>query len=132
MDRRQQREFMRRSANIYRHQRDRAREYGQELPYRLPDFRELVVRCLDGLCLYCGRPLTVANFSADHSDPTSCSRDFHLANVEIVCLRCNQTKGVMSAQEFLKLLQALKDFRPKTRQDVLARLRAGGRLTKLR
>jgi hypothetical protein len=120
--------FINRTSDIYSAQKRRGREYRQEIPYSLEDFRE-VVREQDR-CSYCQIRLTPRTFSADHNLPVSRmtgSAAWGITNITICCAPCNETKGNMTGWEFMCLLEAIKDFPPVARQSILARLRAGAR-----
>jgi hypothetical protein len=91
-----------------------------------------VEQALDGPCPYCRQRLTPANFSLDHAQPVSCGGAWGRWNLEVCCLRYNQTKGILSAEHFRGLLALLASWEPRVRQDVLARLRAGGKLIRHR
>src|SRR5881394_2039333 len=92
--------FMKRSANIFRHQGERVRRYGQQLDYTLADLRELAEPCLGLPCPFCQALLTPGNFSIDHADPASRRGSFARDNLIVCCLRCNQTKGPLTEEEF--------------------------------
>jgi len=127
----QQRIFMVRTANIYRHQTLRAHKSHTGLNYTLEDFRRWVRKDLEeAACSYCAAPLTLLNFSADHRLPTSRGGSYQAANLVIVCERCNQCKGPLTDEEYLDLLVLLNQWLPQPRQNVLSRLRAGGRVVR--
>jgi hypothetical protein len=72
--------------------------------------------------------MTDATWSSDHATPTSRGGSFCLCNVEVICRRCNETKGPLTHEEFSALLAVLRDFTSVARMDVIRRLRAGGRV----
>ncbi len=118
-----------RTASIYRHQTIRAKT---TLPYTLCQFREHVTMYLRHLvCLYCKEALTPGNFSADHNIPMARSGSTDdLNNITICCTRCNQIKGQLTGEEFFALLLLANQFEPQAKRSLLARLRAGGKLTR--
>jgi len=118
--------FLRRTYAIYRNQKHRAHLVRQTLPYHLAQFRAQVESAEQ--CPYCRTLLLPENFSADHNLPVSRVSDpitWSIGNIVISCERCNQYKGNMSAEEFLRLLAVIKTFHPAAAQNLLARLRAG-------
>lgn len=103
---------------------------GQQLDYTLADLRELVEPYLGLPCPFCQALLTPGNFSIDHADPASRRGSFSRDNLIVCCLRCNQTKGPLTEEEFCCLIDLLNRFQPEARQSVLKRLYAGGRLVR--
>ncbi len=120
--------LIKRTSNIYRHQRERAQQYGVQLPYGLGQLRDLVSTALDKQCPYCDVVLDYRNFSVDHSEPVSRGGSFALDDLCVICMRCNQVKGNMNEGEFTRLLWLLREFQADVARNILARLRAGGRL----
>jgi hypothetical protein len=53
---------------------------------------------------------------------------FGADNLVFCCDRCNQAKGILSAEEFAQLLAIISSFHPRAKADLLARLRAGGKM----
>jgi 5-methylcytosine-specific restriction endonuclease McrA len=123
-----QRIFQARSANIYRHQRELAAQSGCKLDYDLARLRECIKLKLGTRCPYAGEPITVRNFSADHDVPVSRGGTFQFENLRIVSQRGNELKGTLTRDEFTRLLQTLQTMEPAAKQDVLRRLRAGGKV----
>jgi 5-methylcytosine-specific restriction endonuclease McrA len=117
----------RKISNIYSSHRRRAREFGQTLDYTCESLRVLVETAAS--CDYCGVALTTSNFTIDHMTPTSRSGPHVIRNLVVCCVRCNQTKGRLTHAEFHQLLDLLKTCPPAIRVDLLARLRAGARVT---
>ncbi len=117
--------FNKRSANIYRHQRNRA---SGKIPYSLDELRAVIQQALTaGRCPYCGDALTEANFSIDHQQPISSGGTFAMNNIIVCDLRCNKIKGQMAIQEFVILNATLQTFSEIARKDIYARLYSGGR-----
>jgi 5-methylcytosine-specific restriction endonuclease McrA len=123
-----QRILMSRSANIYRHQRELAMQSGCELDYSLPELRKAIMRKLGTRCPYTGELITVRNFSMDHNVPLSRGGIFWFENLRIVSQRGNEVKGKLTHGEFMRLLETLDAMDPTAKQDVLRRLRAGGKV----
>ena len=86
--------FDSRTRYIYRHQTERA---GSPLLYTLAEMRAVVAQALSaGTCPYCAGPLTVANFSVDHSNPISRDGDFSISDILVCDLRCDKIKGKLN------------------------------------
>jgi 5-methylcytosine-specific restriction endonuclease McrA len=79
-------------------------------------------------CPYTGELITVRNFSVDHDVPVSRGGTFWFANLRIVSRRGNEVKGKLTRDEFMHLLETLDAMNPAAKQDVLRRLRAGGKV----
>jgi 5-methylcytosine-specific restriction endonuclease McrA len=122
--------FMARTANIYRHQRELAEKAGCSLMIDLDWLRKRVAFILTEpgpVCYYCHERLTVRTFSLDHRIPVSRGGSFELSNLDVICLTCNQTKGLLSAYEFQLLVDMIDGWLPEARADVKRRLRAGSK-----
>jgi 5-methylcytosine-specific restriction endonuclease McrA len=122
--------FMKRTSNAFHSHKKRAREAGVELDYTLDQLRDVVKEALGDVCQYCGGPLTVMNWETDHRLPTSRGGQHALANIVIVCDGCNLAKGPISHDEFDALLDLLRTFHPLAKKNLLARLRAGGKVVR--
>jgi hypothetical protein len=46
-----------------------------------------------GQCMFCGKKLTLANFSFEHVQPSSRGGKTNWMNIVVSCLRCNNKKG---------------------------------------
>lgn len=120
--------FKVRTANIYNSQKRRAKADGQELDYTLEALRNIVQGQLEeGECPYCRCLLKIQNLSVDHDEPLSRGGEHRLHNLDVVCEKCNLAKGILTGQEYVELLRVLNGWPASVRQDVLGRLRAGGR-----
>lgn len=108
-----------------RHRRA-AKLAGAVLDYTSQDLIELAQREVQ--CFYCRMPVDFSfefeHFYSQSSGPLSVHR---LENLRICCPVCNQRKGRLSGEEYAALLELLDTFRPVAREDILARLRAGGK-----
>jgi 5-methylcytosine-specific restriction endonuclease McrA len=111
-------------AALYEHRR-RARADRQVVRYGLRDLEDLARD--NPTCAYCGCLLSAATLSFDHATPTSRAADYTLGNLAVCCGRCNEAKGLLTAEEFRQLLVLLRTWHPRAGADVLGRLRAGGR-----
>lgn len=121
----QARLWRRRTAQMHRDQRRRARRHAQVLDYNLAQLRALVASA--EACPYCQGTVTVASFSVDHALPLAHGGRTQLHNLVVCCRRCNHIKGTLTAPEYLSLLHCLDSLSPPARLDVLARLYTGGR-----
>ena len=118
--------------SMYGHHKERAAHYGVVLNYTLGDLRTVVAYAVGGPCPYCGGPLTVDNFSADHVVPVGQGGSLGIGNIVICCKGCNYAKHTLAAAEFRALLALLETWPKASRENVLRRLRAGGRAGNVR
>jgi 5-methylcytosine-specific restriction endonuclease McrA len=121
------RQFMLRTASIFRHQKEKAAEDHQALDYDLERLRALVRLYLPRGCCYCRRRLSPRSFSLDHSIPTSRGGPHSITNLAVCCLRCNETKGTLTTLEFSAVRTLAAVWPENARINFFARLRAGGR-----
>jgi hypothetical protein len=106
------------------HKRRAARD-AKILDYGLADLVKLVRESPQ--CYYCRMPVGW-DFQVDHKVPSPRTVQAHSRNnLVVACSGYNGAKGMMDAEEFHRLLQLLSSFHPQAAQDVLRRLRAGGR-----
>lgn len=120
-----------RVSNAYHDCKRRAREAGQALDFGLEDLRALVLHKLrGGRCLYCGVPIDGMNWSLDHCQPVCRGGSFAMDNVVICCQACNTVKGVLSGTEYFDLLCLIRGWTDMARKSVIARLKAGAKLTR--
>jgi 5-methylcytosine-specific restriction endonuclease McrA len=105
----------------------RARADGQVLDYGAADLLALA-GCVDApRCSYGGSLVPPAAVTFDHRVPPCRSGRHALANLVIACVACNEVKGVLTAEEFLRLRQLIRGWQPRAGADLLNRLRPGGR-----
>ena len=76
------------------------------------------------LCEYCRAPLSFVA-SLDHRTPCAQGGRHQLANLAVVCLACQERKGLLLEEEYRQLLALVATWRPRSGSDLLARLRAG-------
>ena len=97
------------------------------LPFTKEEFRAHVLAALGGYddgaiqCRYCRGFFTLADLAVDHAKPLSRGGSAGLDNLEYPCKSCNDRKGSMSPDEYLRLLAFLETI-PLARIDVLKRL----------
>lgn len=77
------------------------------------------------VCPYCNKPIQWKELSLDHIQPKSREGQNNTNNITWACFLCNRTKGALTADEYLALLDFLKDW-PVMQENVLLRLRIGG------
>ena len=118
--RKAQARFMSRSRAAYRLICKRA-----PVRFTLEKLREEIQRAIGESCRYCGKIITAKNFSPDHFVPLSRGGSAQIANIDIICLKCNHEKGMLMYQEFRALLDTLFNMDSVAQQDVLGRLRLG-------
>ncbi len=68
-----------------------------------PAHRRRIFKREEGRCFYCRRKLSDSNTSIDHVSPRP-SGDNGYRNVVASCKRCNNRKGVSSAEDLLRVL----------------------------
>lgn len=140
--------FIKRTANIYRHQcerftekrnkRGRVTQVGREIPYSLAEFREWAkaqfpeTRTWVTRCGYCNAILTLEACCSDHRTPVSRGGDLGLDNQILCCDPCNRIKGKLTAKEYSALRQGLETFPETARADIYARLKTGAGFVRLR
>ncbi len=116
-----------RTSDIYRHQRDKAKAVGVLLDYTIERLRELVTNAVaQGHCNYCRSVLTADNFSIDHMVPIARRGSHEEKNLAVCCTLCNGAKGALDYVEFKDLLRAMESWSNEIRRHTLSRLRAGG------
>src|SRR5688572_19598461 len=116
----------RRTSDVYRHQRDRAKKAGVILDYTIDAIRSMVSQKIGAECGYCHKLIDEQTFSLDHDTPVSRGGAWTLGNLAVCCLRCNKIKGNMTYAEFTALLHTLDTFDEVARKDVVGRLYFGG------
>jgi 5-methylcytosine-specific restriction endonuclease McrA len=79
----------------------RAKRSGESCYISLQDWRSLLAR-FKFRCAYCGTKLTKRNRSLDHKIPLVRGGTNEISNLVPSCLRCNQRKHSMTAEEFLR------------------------------
>lgn len=99
-----------------------AKKDGATLDYTLTDLRELLAS--SPTCAYCKLPLSFA-VSLDHRQPLSRGGRHSLDNLTVCCERCNRLKGMLTAEEFRLLRDAVTQLHPVAAADVERRLLAG-------
>lgn len=65
-------------------------------------------------CFYCGK--TVSNFEVEHMFPKSRGGSNHIDNLTLSCHDCNQKKGTLTAEEFIRQTLPAKKATAKLKQ----------------
>ena len=98
------------------------------LNFSKDEFRAYVLEALGGhedgaiQCRYCCKFCVLKEVTPDHEIPLSRGGSSDLFNLGFPCMQCNQAKGSLTPEEFMKLLDFLEREIPLGRQDVLGRL----------
>jgi hypothetical protein len=98
-----------------------------ELPFTLNEFRADILGVMGGKedgaieCRYCKTHFLLEGIAVDHYKPLSKGGSPGLDNIDYPCRPCNNRKGSMDPQDFIKLLAFLETI-PMSRIDVLKRL----------
>lgn len=66
--------------------------------------RETALRKQDGRCAYCLVPLTLKTVTRDHVKPRSAGGSDHPSNIKAACYRCNQVKGSIPYNAFMRMI----------------------------
>jgi 5-methylcytosine-specific restriction endonuclease McrA len=99
-----------------------------ETPFDLNEYQEFVLKGLGGLydgflrCRYCQGFYSIAEIVADHEVPLGKGGSPGLENMALTCSSCNNEKGQLRPEDYVKLKKFLEDELPMARQDVLGRL----------
>ena len=100
----------------------RARADGKTLHYSLDDLVDLATK--QRTCGYCLYPVAL-DFQFDHRCPIARGGHHELYNLEVACPRCNQLKGRLTNDEFVRFREFLKGLRVAASDDLCRRLLAG-------
>ena len=82
-------------------------------------------------CIYCLKPVPWRDLSIDHMEPRSRGGSSEPDNLVYVDRLCNQIKGDLTKDEFIALLEFLKEW-PRMAESVLNRLRMAAAMFKRR
>jgi 5-methylcytosine-specific restriction endonuclease McrA len=67
------------------------------------------------------------DFQVDHRTPIARGGRHQLDNLAVSCAPCNSAKGKLTEAEFRQLLALVRTWHPAAAEDLLRRLRQGGR-----
>lgn len=120
--------FMRKTASIFNGMKTRAKKLNMPFAYTLQQTRDAIAPRIDTLCPYCEKvKLTVATITVDHDVPIARGGEIGMRNTWAVCKSCNWQKGMLTKEEFIKLLFLLEDFPQVAQADIKRRLTIGGK-----
>jgi hypothetical protein len=120
--------FYLRAGAAYRLQRRRADCRGVPLPYDLFDLQALVrSRLGPSACPYCRGPVTAATFAVGPRVPADRGGRFALRDLVVSCGDCARARGPLDDREFRELMELTRAWPRPVQNDLLLRLRAGGR-----
>jgi hypothetical protein len=100
-----------------------AKALGLALDYGLAELRQLVES--SPCCRWCKLPVAF-DFHVDHVHPLARGGAMAFYNLCIACSRCNTLRGKLLEGETEELLEFLEGLHPVARDDLEARLLAGG------
>jgi len=77
---------------------------------RFKEMKKLIILGqLAPLCTYCGKTITNPDdFTMDHKTPLARGGHTVLSNLTPACLHCNQEKGMLTADEYMAVLNFRK------------------------
>lgn len=104
----------------------RSLKSGVEFNITLDDIRELTYEMYGTECKYTGRLLTIENIVYDHIVPLSRGGTSTPDNIQVISRFANNMKGSLLEEDFLVLLNWLKELPDHLSKEVAFRL-AGGR-----
>jgi len=58
---------------------------------------------MNGLCIVCGKPITITNFICGHIEAYSVNKNNDISNLAPICDECNKGMGTMDMREYKKL-----------------------------
>lgn len=112
--------FMGRSLSAYNLLQERAKH-----DFSLDHFRRRVEVAIGKPCRYCKEEIKAKTFSPDHRIPLSRGGEATARNIDIVCLKCNHAKGMLTDEEYSALLDLIRPWDVAAQNDVRGRLRLG-------
>lgn len=104
----------------------------KNVDYSLANLHNWCLEALKHPCPYCKGTFTIRQLSVDHCHPASRKGRHVSHNLCFCCQECNQAKGPLTAEEFMQLVAVVSLFEPVARNNVIRRLRAGGKLIRSR
>jgi len=121
--------FMEATGKRYDNMKARIEKKGlPPLTFTKNEFREHFRAALGGRedgaiqCRYCRKFCTVEEVSPDHEIALDQGGSSDLHNIGFPCMQCNQQKGELSPDDYLRLLRFLETSLPMGRVNVLSRL----------
>lgn len=119
-------QYRKRVARLYSHDRDRWRAklqskapHGvklciapdQVLPYTQRDLEKWMwsqIQLQAILCIYCSAPIDILSLQLDHKTPLRRGGGPDLDNKQIMCARCNRSKGQFTHEEYLLIVEFMR------------------------
>ena len=114
--------LMKKSSTLRSTLKRRSKEYEVEFNISLEEVRELLYKAYGRKCTYCDTRLLVSNMVCDHVMPLSMGGGSVIANLQMICMRCNTRKGPMTNKNFKRLLKWLSHQDSDLRAYVLKKL----------
>jgi hypothetical protein len=115
--------FKKRSASIVHSLNARMRKRGVSGRLSLDVGRAALAEGVGKPCRYCRERIKIATMSGDHPIPISRGGDPFL--IVCICKSCNEIKGEIPDDEFLRFIAFINTFSPESRADLLRRLHMG-------
>ena len=103
--------LMKKSSTLRSSLKRRSKEYEVKFEISLDDIRRLFLRSYGRKCRYCDYNLDIYNIVCDHVYPISMGGSSDVANLQIICKRCNTRKGNLTNKEFKKFNKLLDKTR---------------------
>ncbi len=117
--------LMKKSSTLRSSLKRRSKEYEVEFQISLDEIRGLFLRTYGRKCRYCDNHLDIYNIVCDHVYPISMGGNSDVANLQIICNRCNTRKGNLTNKEFKHLLKWLTKQTENLQTYVLRKLARG-------
>lgn len=118
--------LMRKTYTAMNSMNKRSADHGVECSITLDEIREMTCLAYGAECRYSGRQLTLENIVYDHILPISKGGPSTKENIQIISRFANNMKGSLLEEDFLILLNWLKQLPENLSTEVAFRL-AGGR-----
>lgn len=99
--------LMKKSSTLRSALKKRSKEYEVDFNISLENIRKMFLSVYGSPCKYCSSILGVGNMVCDHVVPLSCGGPSTLANVEMICRRCNTRKGPLTAIQYQEVVEWL-------------------------
>ena len=99
--------LMKKSSTLRTTLKRRSKEYEVEFNISLAEVREILYKFYGKKCRYCDTRLLVNNMACDHIHPLSLGGNSTVANLQMICMRCNTRKGPLTDRNFGRILKWL-------------------------
>ncbi len=118
--------LMRKTSAALTSMKKRSDDAGVDCTITLDDIREMTCEAYGTECRYTGRQLTLENIVYDHIVPVAKGGPSTKDNIQVISRFANNMKGSLTEEDFLLLLNWLKQLPEHLSKEVAFRL-AGGR-----